>query len=203
MRRLLSVLITVLAIGVAAIPLTAFAASQSGAISFGQASVEPAYDGTTGQEVFILLPDHAKLQPTAAWSPLYLVMYPTSSTIGTLDCTPDNCDHANVVPSGLGDTTVYPNGSISTHFGDFTGGIVKGHDHLLGTDAKGHMHVTKHVYFALFTAKAVADGVTNQEITTIDQLNQDIANGYVAEPVDTGLMVHASIVSATTYLRNK
>ncbi len=205
MKRILIATLSVLVIALAAVPMTVFAASNTGAHGFGKVSVEPAYDGRSGQEVFILLPDNAKVQPTSAWSPLYLVMYPTSATLGTLDCTPQNCDHANAIPDAVlssladeGINTPYSSGSVSTPYGDFTGGLVKGHDHLLTTDTQGHMHVTKHVYFALFTTNSGCDGAWNTEVTTAGQLNSEIANGCIVT-VDTGLMVHASMVSGATY----
>src|ERR1043165_3067966 len=70
----------------------------SGQRAFGQATVEPAVDDATGHEIFLLTPDNAPLPSNAApraQAPLYLVLYPTASTIDadTLNCQPVNCDH--------------------------------------------------------------------------------------------------------------
>lgn len=206
MRRYLLAAPVALLLLLTALPLAALASDFSGQVAFGQAQVEPAYDGVTGEQVFVQLPEHASTQSTAAWSPLYLVMYPTTSTTGMLDCTPNNCDHVNVLDSGLvaslGLTSVYPTGSISTRYGDFSGGLVKGHDHLMGVDAKGHEHVTKHVFLVMFTAQGVADGAMNAEITTLDQMNAAMSSGDITAPVDTGLIIHASVVSSASYLNN-
>jgi hypothetical protein len=204
MRRYILALPLAVVLVLMATPLMTLASSFSGQVAFGQAQVEPAYDGVTGQEVFVLLPDHASTQSTVTWSPLYLVMYPTNSTTGTLDCTPNNCDHVNVLDpalvASLGLGSVYPTGSISTKYGPFTGGLVKGHDHLIGVDAKGDEHVTKHVFLVMFTPQAVADGAINREITTLDALNAAMSNGDLTAAVDTGLIIHASVVSSATYL---
>lgn len=205
MKRMLAAVFSLLLAGVIFLPGAALAASNSGQIAFGQAEVEPAYDATTGSEVFLLLPDHAATQATAAWSPLYLTMYPTGSATGTLDCTPQNCDHVNVLDPGLvaslGLQSVYPTGTIDTKFGSFSGGLVKGHDHLIGVDADGETHSTRHVFLVLFTPQGVADGAINQEITTLAQMQAAIAAGDVLAPLDTGLIIHASVVSGATYQR--
>ncbi len=52
-----------------------------------------------------------------------------------------------------------------------------------------------------FTTQGATDGAINTEITTIDQMNAAIANGDVAAPLDTGLIVHASMVSGATDTR--
>lgn len=200
MKRLFVAAIMTLTVIISAGPAASFAASYTGAAGHGNTGVEPAYDGRTGQEIFIQLPNNANSSKASAWSPIYLVMYPTSTTIGTLDCTPDNCDHANVLPSGLGDPSVYPNVTFTNQFGTFTGGQVIGHDHLLGVDANGQIHVTEHVYLVWFTPQGASDGAINDEVTTVDQLNADISAGDVAQPLDTGLIVHATMVSSATYL---
>lgn len=194
-------------VALSVVPGVALASDFSGQITFAQAAVEPAYDGTTGQQVFLLLPDNASTESTAAWSPLYLVMYPTSSATGTLDCTPNNCPHVNVLDanlvSSLGLQSVYPTGTISTPFGSFTGGLVKGHDHLIGVDANGQAHITRHVFLVLFTAQGVNDGAINNEITTLSAMNDAIANGDAVAPINTGLIIHASVTSPATYLNRQ
>ena len=56
----------------------------TGQRAFGKVTVEPAVDDMTGQQVFLLTPNKAPFPskaPDAAQAPLYLVAYPTSSTI--------------------------------------------------------------------------------------------------------------------------
>src|SRR3974390_1163524 len=77
----------------------------SGQRSFGQVTIEPAIDDATGNEIFPLSPDNVPRPSHAvvrAQAPLYLVLYPTASTIDadTLNCQPVNCDHVQ--------TFVYP-----------------------------------------------------------------------------------------------
>jgi hypothetical protein len=76
---------------------------QSGQRVFANSSVEPAIDSSTGGTEYLLTPIKApfpsKANPVAT-APLYLPLYPLSSTIAAddLDCQPTNCDHANVLP---------------------------------------------------------------------------------------------------------
>jgi hypothetical protein len=54
-------------------------AAESGQRTFGQASVEVAFDDSTGGTVYLLTPTNAPLPTknnTRADSPLYLVVYP-------------------------------------------------------------------------------------------------------------------------------
>ena len=113
----------------------------SGQRAIGKATVEPAVDDSNGSTVYLLTPDKVPLPSQSnprASAPLYLVMYPTTSTINapTLNCQPNNCDHANVLPFP---TLGYTNGGATcTNFGFPAGGcaLVKGHDHLIGMPHK-------------------------------------------------------------------
>ena len=56
----------------------------SGQRAYGQVTIEPAVDDATGEEIFLHTPDHAPLPSNAAQrahAPMYLVLYPASSTI--------------------------------------------------------------------------------------------------------------------------
>ena len=207
LKRTIVTTLMILLVTLAMAPMAAFASSYSGAHGFGNVSVEPAYDGRTGQEVFILLPNDAHSQEANAWSPLYLVMYPTSTSISMLDCTPDNCDHAQAIPgtvlSSVADGTPYD--TVTTSGG--TVGVVAGHDHLLGVDDTGKMHRTYHVYFALFTTKdgcvpTVGAAPWDTEVTTLSQLDSMLGSGCMVTR-DTGLIVHAAIVSGATYMHSR
>ena len=157
----------------------------SGQVAFGQVTVEPAYDDVTGDLIYLLTPDHAPFPSRAnarATAPMYLVMYPQGSTVALLNCLPTNCDHVEVVPSGLveglGLQSVYPIGTISTKYGSFTGGLVLGHDHLVGVArSHGDFNVAWDVDLVLFTPKGVSDGAINQPLRTLQAVNAAIANG--------------------------
>src|SRR5438105_13994840 len=93
-------------------PVLAFAAglslmsafgADSGQRTFAQITVEPAVDSSTGNTIYVLTPDNAQVpaKPNdASVAPLYLPLYPLSSTISAADfnCLPTNCAHVNVLP---------------------------------------------------------------------------------------------------------
>src|SRR5215471_19985982 len=118
----------------------------SGQRAFAQVTVEPAVDLATGNEIFLLTPDKAPFPSNAApraQAPLYLVLYPTESTIdaNTLNCQPVNCDHVQ--------TFAYP---------------LKGHDHLVGVPHTGDFNVAWNVVLVAFTEQGFEDGAINNRI---------------------------------------
>ncbi len=154
----------------------------SGQRAFGQVTVEPAIDVATGNEIFLLTPNHVPLPSNAALrahAPLYLVLYPASSTIdaNTLNCQPSNCDHVQ--------TFAYP---------------LKGHDHLVGVPHTGDFNVAWDVVLVAFTQQGFADGAINNRILTLDQLNAALAAGDVF-PIGPVTSFNCSITSAATYLK--
>jgi hypothetical protein len=154
----------------------------SGQRAFGQVTVEPAVDLATGNEIFLLTPDKAPLPSKAAQraqAPLYLVLYPESSTIDadTLNCQPVNCDHVQ--------TFAYP---------------LKGHDHLVGVPHTGDFNVAWYVVLVAFTPQGFVDGAINDRILTLDQLNAALAAGDVT-PIGPVISFNCSITSETTYLK--
>jgi hypothetical protein len=154
----------------------------SGQRTFGQVTIEPAVDAATGNEIFLLTPNNVP-QPShaaqRAHAPLYLVLYPTASTLDahTLNCQPVNCDHAQ--------TFAYP---------------LKGHDHLVGVPHTGDFNVAWDVVIVAFTQQGFANGAINDRILTLDQLNEALAAGDVITigPVTS---FNCSITSAATYLK--
>ncbi|GAC1327022.1 MAG: hypothetical protein NVSMB22_18390 [Chloroflexota bacterium] len=208
-RRFLVMLLALALAYTAFVPRAMSAALPSGQTAFGQGTVEPAYDDSTGNLVFLLTPNHAPFPSESnprASAPLYIPMYPQSSTVSAFNCLPTNCDHLNVVPSGLvtsfGLQSVYPTGTITTKYGTFTGGLYKGHDHLVGVASTGgDFNIAWHVYLLLFTAHGVADGAANHEITTLPQIQAAIGAGDVVGPIDSGIVFNCSVVSEATYLR--
>lgn len=155
----------------------------SGQRAFGHVTVEPAVDLATGNEIFLLTPNGAPLPSKAAdvaTAPLYLPLYPASSTIpaSSLNCQPTNCDHVQSFPG-------YP---------------LKGHDHLVGIAPTGDFNVAWYVVPVVFTPQGFADGAINTRILTQTQLDEAVAAGDVVEagPV---LTFNCSKTSITTYLK--
>jgi len=197
-------ILTIVAFAVAAASASAF----SGQVFFAQASVEPAVNDADGSTVYLLTPNNAPFPSNAnpvATAPLYLPMYPLSSTVTAagLNCQPTNCDHVNVVPPPLAAALgpVYPSGTISTPFGSFTGGLYKGHDHLVGVAPTGDFNVAWHVILVAFTPKALFDGAANTRIMTLAQLGADVANNDVIE-VSTPVTFNCSIVNERVYTQH-
>jgi len=161
----------------------------TGQRAFGKVTVEPAINDANGQQVFLLTPSKAPFPskaPDAAQAPLYLVAYPTSSTITeAFNCTPTTCDHVPSVPF----LSWYPNG-----------GSLKGHDHLVGmANTGGAWNVAWDVELDVFTPQGFADGAINHRILTLDALKAAKATGDVAA-IDTGIVFNCSSVGAATYL---
>jgi len=153
----------------------------SGQRAYGQVTVEPAIDYVRGNEIFLHTPDNAPMPSHAAQrahAPLYLVLYPTASTLAanTLNCQPDNCDHVQ--------TFAYP---------------LKGHDHLVGVPHTGDFNVAWAVVLIAFTEQGFADGAINNRILTLDQLNKALGVGDVV-PIGPVTTFNCSITSAATYL---
>jgi hypothetical protein len=179
---------------------------ESGQRAFGQVSVEPALDTANGNTVYLLTPDKAPLpsksSPVAA-APLYLAVYPVSSTVpaNELNCQPSNCDHVNVLPFPSADYGALPGTDQACV--DFNGGapcsLVKGHDHLVGVAyTHGDFNVAWHVKLVVFTHAAFVDGKINTRITTLNQINALVAN-QDAVVLDTPITFNCSITSGQTY----
>lgn len=198
-------------VAIALTALVAFASTtinahgQTGQRSFGQSTVEPAIDYSTGNTIYLLTPDKgpfpSKANAAAATAPLYLPLYPMSSTISAddLDCQPTNCDHANVLPFANSDY-----GAASAQAcADFNGGQpcswVKGHDHLVGAaNTNGDFNVAWTVKPVVFLHKAFTDGKINERITTLNQLMSLVASEDVAIAPDL-VTFNCSITSVQTY----
>src|SRR5919108_3639750 len=160
-------------------PLGALAGSlPSGERVVGKASIEPAYDDSTGNIVYLLTPDRlAPLNPSNpingvnsnAVAPLYLVVYPPG-TPGTFNCmgVPGNCPDHDAVIAGVA-TSV-----MGTVYGSDLN-AVPGHDHLVGVARTGgDFNVPWHVYIELFTSPGE---VTH--ITTLAQLQAAWSSGAI------------------------
>lgn len=154
----------------------------SGQRAFGQVVVEPAVDLATGDEIFLLTPNNAPLPSNAAQrahAPLYLVLYPDTSTIpaSSLNCTPANCGHLQTWPAYS----------------------LKGHDHLVGVPHTGDFNVVWDVILVSFTTQGLGGSAINTRILTLAQLDAAVTAGDVAE-IGPVLSFNCSITSITTYL---
>ncbi len=188
-RILFGVTIVAALVVAAAAPAGATTTWYTGQRAFGQVTVEPAINDANGQQVFLLTPDNAPLPskaPEVAQAPLYLIAYPTNSTITEpFNCTPTTCDHVASVPAPW-----YP-----------SGGVLKGHDHLVGiANSGGDFNVAWDVELDIFTPQGFQDGAINQRIMTLTELNDAKANGDIAA-IDTGIVFNCSSVGAATYLK--
>ena len=160
----------------------------------GGGVVEPAYDDTTGNLVYLLTPTNAKTHPNAHnVAPLYLPVYPVGSGIdpASLNCAhmpADNCpDHGpGVAGAAMGIMhSVY-------------GGGVLGHDHLVGiASTGGDFNIIWEPVLVLFTS---AESAT-QHITTLSQITAALNKGQIIEVPLPQLDFNCASVSAAVYAR--
>lgn len=169
--------------------------------------VQVALDGETGKTVFILTPNKAPA-PTytnyIAQAPIYLVVYPTTSTIPAdhLDCTVTNCNGLNVLPFANSDY-----GALSATDSacvDFNAGKacseVEGHDHIVGTPfTGGDFNVAWRKVLVVFTHAGFLDGAINTRITSVNQLDGLIAAGDVTTMNVPASSFNCSLVPETVY----
>ena len=173
----------------------------SGERTVGHTTIEPAYDDSTGNVVYLHTPDrlaplgsHAFGGNQRAAAPLYIVAYPPG-TSGTFDCmgVPGNCPDHDAAIAGIATAREEPvYGSDPT--------AVPGHDHLVGVASTGgDFNVPWHVYVEVFTSKAA---VTH--ITTLAELQFAWDSGAILKTasgkgVDTGITFICSVVSQAVY----
>lgn len=165
----------------------------TGEHAFGQGTVEPAYNDVNGQIVYLLTPNHAPFpvkSNNSSWAPLYIVLYPAGSTVGTLNCMgiPGNCPDHDLEVAGAA-TAIMP-GVYGT---DPT--TVIGHDHLLAPPASGgDFNIAWHVFLVLFTNSSFV----NQHITTEAALENATEAHQVIE-VPTPIVFMCAVVPAVVY----
>jgi hypothetical protein len=180
----------------AAPPVFAGGGGPTGETILGQSAIEPAYNDTTGNLVYLLTPIKSPF-PThtssSAVAPLYLVEYPPSSTVPgqvNLNCmgVPGNCpDHDGIV-AGV---------AVGAEPGVYGTDVaaVPGHDHLVGI-ASSHedFNIAWEVIEIVFTNK----GAANHHLTTLAQINAALGSGD-AIAIDLGFAFHCSVVGAAAY----
>lgn len=169
----------------------------SGERVLGQSAIEPAYDDTTGNLTYLLTPIRSPFPTHTSWhavAPLYLVEYPPSTTVGTLNCmgVPGNCpDHDGIVAQ------------VATHAMPSVYGTdpsaVPGHDHLVAIPASGgDFNIAWEVIEVVFTNQAAA----NHHLTTKAAIDAAVASHDAIE-IDLGFAFHCTVVPATTYAHAK
>lgn len=200
LRRILSSIFALvpavaLAFGLTAAPVAA-SSLPSGERILGQSAIEPAYNADTGQLMYLLTPIKSPF-PTHtnahAVGPLYLVEYPASTTVGTLNCmgVPGNCpDHDGLVAQVA--TQAMP----SVYGTDPA--LIPGHDHIADPPGGADFDVAWEVIEVLFTNSAAA----NEHLTTDAAIEAAITRGDAIK-IDLGFAFHCSVVPATTYWRGK
>lgn len=196
----------ILLIGVSAILGVSTAFAQSGEVTLGNSSIEPAFDDVTGNPVFYLETKKSPMPVKAnshAIAPLYAVVYPVNSSVPAdeFNCQPTNCDHLNVLPFQDPDYGLLAGSDPACQ--TFNGGQpcspVKGHDHLIGiASAGGDFNVPWQVQLVIFMGKAFHDGAINTPITTVAQL-QSLVNAGDVFIVDTPITFDCAVVSEQTY----
>lgn len=155
----------------------------TGEVTVGKSTIEPAYDYSTGNLVYLLTPSGsaAHINPQFAHNvaPLYLVVYPNSDGAysGPLNCEDttsnpvqtENCpDHGPEVAMGAAnaDPSVY----ASFYDGNPADTVpnVRGHDHLVGiASTGGDFNVLWEPVLVLFNNAADAA----QHVTTVAQIS--------------------------------
>src|SRR2546430_5209546 len=195
----------VFAIALCLLPINVAADSiPTGERAHGSAVIEPAYDDSTGQVIYLLTPQRlAPLSPNNpinnvnphAVAPLDLILYPPG-TPGNFNCmgaAPGNCpDHAGTV-AGLA-TSLFPGvyGSDPA--------AVPGHDHLVGVPRTGgEFNVPRRLYPRFFPPQDALD-----PINTLAQHPPPWASGGIAAfqsgmGLDTGITFVCAVVSKSSY----
>lgn len=163
----------------------------SGERMVGQSSIEPVYDDMTGAIAYVSTPIHIPSPihtNPRAWAPFYLPVYPTGSTVGTLNCmgVPGNCpDHDGIIAGA----------AMGIMPGVYGGGVI-GHDHLMaGPGSGGDFNIAWEPVLVLFTSTAAA----NEHITTLAQIDAALARHDVIEVPIAPATFHCSVVPAVVY----
>lgn len=163
----------------------------SGERMIGQASVEPVYNDMTGRIAFVSTPVKAPNPVPAnpvSWAPIYLPVYPTGSTVGTLNCmgVPGNCpDHDGIIAGAA-------MGIVPSVYG---AGVI-GHDHLLAPPASGgDFNIAWEPVLVLFTSSEAA----NEHVTTLAQINALVASGQAIEISIPPATFLCAVVPAVVY----
>lgn len=188
--------LAVMVAGMAPAGALAATGTPSGERTHGQSTLEPVYDDTTGNIMYIQTPNHAHMNANPrAWAPFYLPVYPLSAAtaVGTMLCAhvpADNCpDHGPEVAQGA--AAIEP-----AVYGAADGSGVWGHDHLLAPPGSGgDFNIAWEPILVLFTSAAAA----NTHVTTLEQINALVSSGQAIEVPLPTLTFHCSVVPQVVY----
>jgi hypothetical protein len=184
MKARLAVLVVVLAAVTLAMVGSAGAdVPPSGEHQVDHAIIQPAYDGVDGSLVYLQTTSGT---PDGAASPLYVVVYPTSSAgfVGTVNCAHQPQDNCPDIGPSLADLAAQEEPAVY-------GNGVWGYDNILDTESDGACVPV----VVVFTNSAAA----NQHVTTTAQLEGQLAAGDAREVAVGDPAPDCSTVSAMTY----
>jgi hypothetical protein len=167
------------------------AAAPTGERHFGNVTVEPAYNDSTGSLLYILTPDKAPNPISVdahAVSPLYLVLYPPRTHYDE----PFNCEGVNTCPDHALEVA-----TAATQINPLLYGTdpyaIPGHDHLIDPPGGAEWNVPWGVILVVFTNAGAV-----HHITTDADLDATVASGGAVK-VDTGITFLCSAVPARVY----
>jgi len=179
-KALLAAMAIVVAAALVAVLPAGASSTPSGQRALGQSVIEPVYnDEVAGQIGYIKQPENAPQELPAndkARSPLYLVVYPTTSTLvgtTTFFCRhlpTENCPtHGNGIANlaSLREPSVYGVG----------GAGVAGHDHLMDFPGAPDFNIAWVPTVVLFTPQGVTDGAINHHILTDAEIDAAVTSG--------------------------
>jgi len=176
-----------------AYPLAPGEAIPSGERVLGQVGLEPVYDAEQeGAIGYVGTPMHAKMKANpSSWSPIYVVVYPTTASVGTVLCahTPaDNCpDHGPGIAALA--QQVAP---------DVYGEGVLGHDHLMDYPGGDDFNIAWEPIIVLFTN---SDAANSEHLLTDAQIEAAVADGDAIEIPLPGETFYCSPVSKALWER--
>ena len=166
----------------------------SGERILGRSALEAVYDAEhAGAIGYVSTPMNAPMHADSnAWSPFYVVVYPTSSTVGTMLCQhvpSDNCPDHGPELAGLAQQ-VEPQ--------VYSGGVL-GHDHLMDYPGGNDFNIAWEPVAVLFTNSAAAQ----EHLLTDTQIDAAVGRGDAIEIRLPALTFHCAPVSSALWQRGK
>lgn len=151
--------------------------------------VEPVYNDETGKIGFVLTPKKAPMKANErAWAPIYIPVYPTGSTVGTLLCQHQPTENCPTHGDGVAGAAAQLEPSVY-------GGGVLGHDHLLDFPGGADFNIAWEPVLVLFTSKAAA----NEHLTTDAQIQAAVDRKDAYEVPVPSLTFLCAVVPATIW----
>lgn len=193
-----------LAVGVSA-SIASATTLPSGERSFHNATLEPAYNAeNAGQMGFLFTPNKAPMKANpAAWSPLYVVVYPNDTAVNvpdTLNCMHipfENCPSHGDAVAGLaqaGGPPAIVNPYNSDIAATYAHGVA-GHDHVGDFPGGADFNFAWEPVIVLFTNKAAA----NHHLLTDAQIATAVANHDAIEVPAAALTFNCAWVNVSLW----